>query len=323
MVSMYYPAKVSSHEDPAPYMSRVEAGLLLKGLKLSGSFSARQVAATRTHARPGAAPVGGKHPLVVLSPGFTLPRTTLTLLSEDLASRGYVVALLDHAHEAFGATFPKGRVLTCTACEKVEEAPSDEEEKKLLAKAAVGRAGDISFLLDKLTGPRGHGSAPFWKHSEMIDARRVGAAGHSLGGNAAGYAMGRDQRIRAGVNLDGSFFAPLPRSGLGRPFLLLGTKSGHMPDSADRTWPRDWRRLTGWKRWLTVEGAGHFSFIDLPVLGGQLGETDPSAPLSGERCGEITTAYVGAFFDQKLRGVHQPLLDGPSARNPEVAFQSR
>ncbi|MFC5826110.1 hypothetical protein [Nonomuraea insulae] len=73
-----------------------------------------------------------------------------------------------------------------------------------------------------------------------------------------------------------------------------------------------------WKRWLTVAGSGHFTFIGLPILGGQAGITDPTAPLSGE----IITSYVGAFFDQHLHGEHRPLLDGPSPANPEVAFQN-
>lgn len=103
---------------------------------------------------------------------------------------------------------------------------------------------------------------------------------------------------------------------------MLGTLAGHAPTSRDTTWPTTWQRLDGWKRWLTVRDSGHFTFIDLPVLAGQLGMTDPAAPLSGDRSGEITTAYVGAFFNQALRGVHQPLLAGPSAANPEVTFQN-
>nr|BFE85045.1 hypothetical protein GCM10020093_076460 [Planobispora longispora] len=103
---------------------------------------------------------------------------------------------------------------------------------------------------------------------------------------------------------------------------MVGTKAQHSPDSTDKSWPLTWRRLDGWKRWLTVADSGHFTFIDLPVLGGQAGVTDPSAPLPGKRSGEITTAYVGAFFDQHLRGGHQPLLTGPSAANPEVVFHA-
>ena len=314
MVSLHYPAREkSSTGRTAPYMSRDEARLLLKGIKKSDVIDARTVAATRTHARTGAAPARGKHPLVLLSPGFTLNRATLTLLAEDLASRGYVVASLDHAYESYGTRFPGG-TLTCEACEQVEAQPGDGGEKSLIARAARGRAADMSFVLDELLGSR--------RYAPLIDRRRIGAAGHSLGGNASAYVMGRDPRIRAGANLDGTFFAPVPRAALGRPVLMLGTDSGHRPDSDDASWPRDWKRLKGWKRWLTVKDSGHFTFNDLPVLAGQLGATDPEAPLSGRRSGEITTDYVGAFFDRHLKDRRPKLLDGPSKANPEVTFQS-
>ncbi|BDH15467.1 hypothetical protein HOK021_66460 [Streptomyces hygroscopicus] len=241
----------------------------------------------------------------------------------ELASRGYVVALLDHAHESFGTTFPGGRTLPCVACDTVNHAP-EKAQRKLMAKVATGRAADISFVVDTLTAaPHRPQDAPTWRHSAMIDPQRIGAAGHSIGGNSAATAMAADRRIRAGSNTDGDFSAPVPRSGLhGRPFLMLGSPSGHAPDSADANWLDNWRRLDGWKRWLTVRDAGHFSFIDLPVLGAQIGATDPTAPLPGKRAGEITREYVGAFFDQQLRGIPQPLLDGPSAAHPEVVFQN-
>ncbi|NJP93882.1 alpha/beta hydrolase [Nonomuraea sp. FMUSA5-5] len=319
MVSVYFPARAGG--DAAPYMTVEEARLLLEGQKLDAVIKPEQLAGVGTNAHLRARPVGGRHPLVVLSPGFTLNRATLTTLAEDLASKGYVVALVDHAYESFGTSFPGGRTLTCVACRTVESAPSDEAEKELMGRAAAGRAADLSFVIDRLTRPRR--SAPAWKHWQMIDPRRIGAAGHSLGGNAAASVMATDRRVRAGANLDGSFFDPVPAKGLGgRPFLMLGTKAQHSPGSADTTWPRDWQRLNGWKRWLTVADAGHFTFIDLPVLGAQAGITDPSAPLPGKRSGEITTAYVGAFFDQHLNGEHQPLLDGPSPANPEVTFQN-
>jgi hypothetical protein len=103
---------------------------------------------------------------------------------------------------------------------------------------------------------------------------------------------------------------------------MLGTRAGHSPGSEDK-WDRDWQRLAdSWRRWLTVADSGHFTFIDIPVLGAQLGITDPEAPLSGQRSGEITRDYVAAFFDLHLRGIPQPLLDGPTPGNPEVAFHA-
>jgi predicted dienelactone hydrolase len=52
-----------------------------------------------TSAVSAATPAGPQRslPLVVLSPGFTSSRSTLTALAEDLASHGYVVAGIDPA----------------------------------------------------------------------------------------------------------------------------------------------------------------------------------------------------------------------------------
>ncbi|WP_327358571.1 alpha/beta hydrolase family protein [Streptomyces sp. NBC_01304] len=302
MLSLYYPARRGGGSG-APYMTSEEARLLAEAQ--GRNVPAELVSATRTHAVPGARPAPGRHPLIVLSPGFSVGRATLTSLAEDLASRGYVVATVDHAYESVGTLFPGGRMLTCAACKQ-----KYEDVVKV-------RAKDLSFVLDELTG---HRSA--WRHARMIDRKRIGMAGHSIGGAGTAATMAADRRVRAGVNLDGTFFAPVPDSGLGgRPFLMLGTESFHSPGSVD-DWDGDWARLDGWKRWLTVTGSGHYTFTDLPVLAGQLGMTDPKVPLPGDRSGQITRDYVGAFFDQHLRGIPQPLLDGPTPGNPEVVFRN-
>ncbi|MFI6444738.1 alpha/beta hydrolase family protein [Kitasatospora sp. NPDC050543] len=309
MVSMYYPARPGTG-GPARYLSTEEARLLLEDRGLAEAVPATTLSATRTNARDHAPPVPGRFPLVVLSPGFSVSRATLTVLAEDLASRGYVVAAVDHAYESVGTEFPGGRVLTCAACEKLAEVGRPA--------IAAGRAKDVSFLLDRLTGRH-----PDWRLARMIDPDRIGMAGHSMGGMATAATMIGDPRVRAGADLDGPTEVPIPADGLGRrPFLLLGTESEHSPGGPDTSWDRDWRRLDGWKRWLTVAGAGHFSFTDLPMLGSQLGLNDPTEPLPGPRAGQITTAYVGAFFDLHLRGIPQPLLSGASSGNPEVVFRN-
>ncbi|MFF5899328.1 alpha/beta hydrolase family protein [Streptomyces argenteolus] len=318
MVSLHHPARSGGAGAPAPYMSTEEARLLLAERGLDGIVPAGVVSSTVTHARTDALPARGRFPLVLLSPGFNTPRATLTSLAEDLASRGYVVASVDHAYESTGTAFPGGRVLTCAACDVAEAAPDEEAEREVLRTVSTGRAADLSFVLDRLTGPH-----PAWDHSRMIDRRRVAAVGHSVGGSAAASTMLTDPRVDAGADLDGTFFEPIPPSGLdGRPFLMLGTDADHHPSSADTSWDEGWQHLDGWKRWLTVEGAGHFTFTDLPALAEQLGLPDPTAPLSATRSTRITRDYVAAFLDLTLRGREQPLLDGPTAHNPEVVFQN-
>lgn len=318
MVSVHYPARAAGGNAAAPYMSTEEARLMLAARALDGIVPASVVSSTTTHARTGAPAARGRFPLVLLSPGFGTPRATLTSLAEDLASRGYVVASVDHAYESTGTAFPGGRVLTCAACDAAEAAPNDAAEREVLRTVSTGRAADLSFVLDRLTGAH-----PAWKNARMIDRHRVAAAGHSIGGSAAASAMLADPRFDAGVDMDGSFFEPVPRSGIGnRPFLMLGTDAGHHPGSLDASWDEGWRHLDGWKRWLTVKDAGHFTFTDFPELSEQLGlPVDPEAALSGARSTRITRDYVAAFLDRHLRDLPRPLLDGPTPGNPEVVFQ--
>ncbi|MFF5250234.1 alpha/beta hydrolase family protein [Streptosporangium sp. NPDC000095] len=307
MASLWYPAKPPGRKR-APYMTPKESELLLRSGGIT-SVSADTLSRTRTNAFTDAEPAGRKHglPLIVLSPGYTKPRTELTALAEDLASRGYVVAAIDHTYENVATTFPDGRVATCVTCE-IDKNPAWWE------KLAKGRATDVSFVLDQLAG-----SHSKWKGARLIDTSRIAMAGHSAGGASTIAAMLKDSRIRAGIDIDGTTEVRIPDSGLSRPFLFLGKPATYTPGKGDAaaTWERDWKKLNGWKRWLLVTGAEHTSFTDLGVLVDQLG-IDDGADIPGVRAMDITRRYVAAFFDLHLRKKPQPLLDKPSARYPEV-----
>jgi dienelactone hydrolase len=324
MVSLWYPA-VPSDGRRAQYMTPAESELQLTSRGITG-IPPDALSAARTNAVSEARPAGRQHslPLVVLSPGFTNSRSALTALAEDLASHGFVVAGIDHTYESYATAFPDGRVTTCLA----RAAPRRDRKEEV----AAGRAADVRFVLDELTGAQ-----PAWPGAGLIDPSRIAMAGHSAGGAAVIAAMLADSRIRAGIDMDGSTAAPIPDEGLARPFLFLGKQSNYTPGSGGAvkpgtrewklrrgaviTWERDWELLTGWKRWLVVAGAVHASFTDLALLADQTG-IDTGAGLSGARSLDITRAYVRAFFDQHLRGRPQALLDQPSPRYPEVTFCS-
>ncbi|MFF4380037.1 alpha/beta hydrolase family protein [Kitasatospora sp. NPDC001547] len=308
MVSMYYPAHAGTGT-PAPYLTSAAARALLDGKLPGNTVPTEAVSGTRTWAESGARPRGGHYPLVVLSPGFTMPRAMLSGLAEDLTSHGYVVAVVDHTYENTGTTLPDGRTLPCAACGSV-----DSEEAA--ARLEAGRAKDVSFVIDRLTD-RPH---PAWRHARLIDRDRIGMAGHSAGGASTVPALLTDDRIRAGVNLDGTMHYRVPESGLrGKPYLMFGHP---LPGGAqDPTWVTSWARLDGWKRLLTLDGSDHGSFTDLPLFIDGLGvPRGPYTTIGSLRAAALTRQYVGAFFDLHLKGVPQPLLDGPSAANPEVRF---
>ncbi|MEV4108760.1 alpha/beta hydrolase [Nonomuraea sp. NPDC049695] len=309
MVSLWYPAKAPGR-DRAPYMTAKESELLLKDSGIT-SVPSDALSKTRTNAYTDAKPAGRTHglPLVVLSPGFGKPRSELTGLAEELASRGYVVAGIDHTYESVATTFPDGRVTTCVVCE-IDKTPAWWE------KLEKGRAADVSFVLDELTG-----SHPKWKGARLIDPSKIAMAGQSVGGASAITTMLADSRVRAGVDMDGTTDVPIPAGGLARPFMFLGKPSTYTPGTGAEaaSWERDWKHMTGWKRWLLMTGAVHVSFTDYGLLTDQLG-VDSGADLPGARSMEITRQYVRTFFDLHLRKKAQPLLDEPSARYPEVKF---
>lgn len=58
--------------------------------------------------------------------------------------------------------------------------------------------------------------------------------------------------------------------------MTLGTETSHSPDSAHTDWPEAREHPEGWKRRLTVTGAEHFSFTNLPYPAGQPGLSDPA-----------------------------------------------
>lgn len=297
MVSVWYPA-AAERGNRAPYATAEESRLLLDLYGITG-VPEDALARVRTHARAGAPPSRSPHrlPLVVLSPGFVFQNWTLTSLAEDLASRGYLVAGIDHTYEAAAVTFPDGRVVECVLC----TGEWDGED------VTASRARDISFVLDSLLAHERYG--------RMADRRRIAVVGHSIGGAAAATTMLADPRVDAGLNMDGSF-QPALTTDLPRPFLMLGADDHGGLGRAD--WEATWTHLTGWRRWLHVPEMQHASLSDVAVVGERLGLPGPSLP--GPRIVEITRTYVAAFTDQHLRHRHQPLLDGPSPRFPEVHF---
>ncbi|RVX46218.1 platelet-activating factor acetylhydrolase isoform II [Nonomuraea polychroma] len=226
--------------------------------------------------------------------------STLTSLAEDLASRGY--AGIDHTYESYATTLADGRVAECLACDS-------DADPGFGTGVVAGRAADVSFVLDQLPSK--------WDGSDRIDRSRIAMAGQSIGGASAMAAMVKDSRVRAGIDMDGTTYARIPKTGFSRPFMFLGSAQ-HVPGGRDTSWDRDWKLLTGWKRWIVLPGAEHQSFTDGPLMADALGIKPAYGVLPAARSAELTRTYVAAFLDQHLKSQPQPLLDKPSSRYPEA-----
>ncbi|MEV4437910.1 esterase [Streptomyces sp. NPDC049577] len=358
MVSFWYPAARAGWREAAPRTGRRATAPQMDprsaahfGSPLgAGSFNygipAGRVdwSATRTHARVNAPALQGTgiRPVVLYSSGLGDPRTWNTSLAEELASRGYVVVTMDHTYDSSEVRFPDGRLATSVLPDLARRSGTDVGA--VLRKAMAARVADARFVLDRLEDlRRHHGKAPGSLPRGLADAmdlRHVGMAGHSAGGFTALQTLHDDRRVSAAVNMDGTLEYPTPgggtqlsdlaRSGVDRPYLLMGTDS---PDSGDYrrqpSWLSLWRHSRGWHTDLTLTGSRHAVYTDAaPLLTGlarrgvvgweTVGEAIGS--VRGERAVGVTRAYVVSFLDRFLRGRDDGLLDGPSSRFPEMRF---
>lgn len=125
----------------------------------------------------------GRFPLVLFSHGLTSQPDDYAAVLTRWARAGFVVAGPRYPRTSYGAAgFDPGDI--------------------------VNQPADASFVIDSLLGPAG----PF---GAIIDPERLAAAGHSGGGitTVGLFSAYRDERLKAGVVLNGTDFQGVPFAG--------------------------------------------------------------------------------------------------------------
>lgn len=312
MASVWYPARKAEDLPRAPWMTEgaLRAFLTDVGFPLDpalGPLTAGHVGAPVHH-------TGHRLPVIVYSHGAGSHRGDHTIMVQELASHGYAVVTVDHTYDTI-TEFPDGRVVT----------PAD------FPVYPRDFAADLRFLLDCVEGlaagrnPDVDGKPLPQGLLGALDPQCIGAFGWSKGGTATALTMLANQRVRAGLSLDGPM-QPTITADLDRPFMMMTAvfTRAAMPDVAEF-----WTHLRGWRLGIQADGAIHLSYGDtatlIPQAGKILGMTDQQiqdmiGTLDPARAVRIQQAYPLAFFDLHLRQRGGHLLDGPSAAFPEVKF---
>ena len=258
------------------------------------------------------APVAdGVYPVVVLTPGYTGTFTDYTFLSEDLASRGYVVAAVDHTYEATAVEFPDGRLVKSMLGSHFGD--TWRGDHATLSMATSARLQDLKFILSEL---KRLNLAVGDSLAGKLDLSRIAIAGHSLGWATALLALEQNSQFRAAVVLDGYLPAALIHP-TNRPVMLLG--AGNISPDADQC--RIWNSLRGRRLFVKLNGSEHLTPSDAVWVAQNAIKTGTMGP---ERTVSAIRDYVAAFLDTNLRGRAQdPLLTGPSANYPDVTVSTR
>jgi dienelactone hydrolase len=246
-----------------------------------------------------------RYPVLVLAPGQGLPAADYTTIAEDLASHGYVVAGINPTY-SIDVVLSSDRVVRSVA--KAENADYGQ--------LVSVWADDMRFVARQLDGIATASTGRFSGH---LETARVGFFGHSLGGGAAVEACRRDDRCPGAADMDGLLGGDVLKTGLGKPFLYLGSEGGLSVTAGAKAQVRSVLQgvPVGQGHVLTVAGTGHHNFTDHGVYF-DLAASISLGSLDGARALRVSSAYLRAFFSSYLLGRADQLMAGPSAAYPEV-----
>jgi len=327
-VDVWYPADGSAAAEPAKYfpdMTTLSKTLGAESLLL-GSIKGTALA------NPPLATGTDRLPTLVFSPGLGTNASQYAFLAEELVSHGYLIATIDHPYQSRAIAYPDGRIVTPAAQRRVADPDQAEKDYREVIEL---RAGDLRFVLDRLLRlDAGQEDARF---KGRIDGARIGAMGHSIGGNTAPQVCVGDSRFKASLNIDGHyrslpFFLDEQGRGPRQPFMEL---TDGMPVATEKDLARwkmtreklDRNRAETMKRVdeamrtiaadsyrVTIPGVRHNSFSDMAIW-----DNDPLEVRY--RRMQIIRDYVRAFFDKHLSSRSDTVLDASQGPYSEVTVE--
>ncbi|MFE3463236.1 alpha/beta hydrolase family protein [Streptomyces sp. NPDC059185] len=317
MATVWYPARDVQRYPVAPWMP---AGALQAFLADAGlSELAPLGPLTAGHVGAPVRRTGRRLPVVVFSHGAHSHQGDHTVMVQELASHGYAAVTVAHQYDTY-TEFPDGGIAVPLRDRQAPTLPGDF-------------AADVRFVLDCVE-ELAAGCNPDVDRRELpagllgsLDPRRMGAFGWSKGGTATACATLADERIRAGLSLDGPMQMKPPLAGdLDRAFMMMSAEFTRATDPEAAAF---WSHLRGWRLNIQAEGAAHVSYGDNEALFPQVAKVlgwsgqqlqDVIGTLDPDQAVKIQQAYPLAFFDEHLRHRRGHLLDGPSPDFPAVTF---
>ncbi|MFD7522018.1 alpha/beta hydrolase family protein [Paenibacillus chitinolyticus] len=350
MVQVWYPAQAGTGKY-APFIPDTRILRYMAANYGLPGFTLQHLKYVSSHAYSGAelSSAQTSYPLILANPGFGSSRFLHTSQAENLASHGYIVAVIDHTYNTFATEFPDGRITTSTTNDLFSPDHDYRTESGNRDKLGKVLTDDVAFALDQFELIQA-GQIP--SHLKgRIDLGHVGVFGHSIGG-ATAYDASYDPRIAVGIDLDGGLYRLRDREGLRKPFLFMNSESEferlkRVMNNHTYT-EEELKRMGNTREWMdqvtedkkvelermreTVASGGQFLYIDntehlnftdvhyISPIFKMLGVTGKNGP---ERANSVINAYMLDFFDMYLKNQGGILMKGPDSRFPEVKFVTK
>jgi hypothetical protein len=312
-IKVWYPADIKTNYEP--YLENSD--FVINNLQFSEIYRTLKTFASKE------VPVSKSEkifPVLIFSHGWGEHFSQNSILMQELASHGYIIFSVAHHFECKFTFYPDGRILTLNTTgkrfsklmqeqqnpdafaifQKMATAKTNEERLSvftesnkimptLLKESPAYWAGDIKFLINQLVNIN---------KSDLIlkgrlDLNRIGIFGMSMGGVATNEICLTDNRVKAGVNIDGGLNGTLAEKVMNVPFMFINSQRylGYGELFSGRS--------DGPCYSVTVPNSDHYNFTDYALFPNpstsMLGSIDPKMPI------EIMNTYILAFFDKYLK----------------------
>ena len=245
-----------------------------------------------------------RFPVIVFSHGYDGVYQIYTSLIEDIVSHGFIVASINHPYIAGITVFPDGRT---TFVEPINGNISIESV-----------VSDVTFVLDWLESIN--------QTDEILagtmDLNHIGMYGHSFGGAATAICCYQDDRIKAGLTLDGVVYSDRVPDDFDKPFLMLLAEGSNLRMGTEYLWDL----LNNEVYTVEIIGSTHYGYTDVGILLDHFVPLIPSkylgfGEIDAKRLVLITKAYEIAFFETYLKGEPLENLMQLEDYYEEVIFQ--
>ncbi|MED1739331.1 dienelactone hydrolase family protein [Bacillus swezeyi] len=286
---------------------------------------------TNSYENAEISPTEDRYPVVVISHGFGTSRLLHASQAENLASHGFIAVAIDHTYSTMATAFPDGRVTGLTT-EQYMNGVSENSRK--LGNIWTQDAGFVINQLEKLNDGDFKGK---------LDMNNIGMMGHSFGGATAFNAAYTNQKIKAGINMDGSLYDVDGKQAISKPFLFMESSdflkirdkamSGNISDEEIKNsglTKEEFNNMIEERKkeykiidqasMVYIKGAAHYNFTDFQLYSKLLQQIGMTGKIDGERGADIVNQYVVDFFNKHLKGTGDDLISKPNPAYPEVKF---
>lgn len=326
MVKAWYPAIVKN-EKTEPYLNEGDrVGFAAKYGLPKNTFNYLDYVKTHTYNSPAVAK--GKFPVLVFSHGSYSKASGYYAVLEEIVSHGYIVLNVNHTYESTGTLFPNGEIklynteydkkhnnqemaeMVWSAMQNYKNAQTPEEQFKTVHHLILNYYGaelterfskDISLVIDHL---KAWNSTTFL--AQHLDLTKIGVFGHSQGGAGAAQALLDDERITAGMNLDGMQWGKMIDTTMTKPFALMSSEWDDAHPNLNKHAFHNGSSTDFYN--AKILNSGHSNFMDIPLMI-NLSLINEAGTINPYRAYKITTATVLEFFDRYLRDKRSSLPD--------------